>query len=122
MFIEHPNIKARAIEKRQYQVNIAKSASTQSTLVVLPTGMGKTIVALMVMAEILKEKNCVVDHISAPGTFVRFLDPELLKKLVNHTNEYQDYVDFAEKFDSDPSVLGVGAVNAGGLLITAKKY
>ncbi len=74
------------------------------------------------LQHLFKEKNCVVEHISAPGTFVRFVDPELLKKLVDHSNEYQEYVDFAAKFDSDPTVLGVGAVNAGGLLITAKKY
>ncbi len=57
MFVEHPIIKAKAIEKRMYQVNIANSASAQSTLVVLPTGMGKTIVALMVMADVIKEKK-----------------------------------------------------------------
>ena len=40
-----------------YQVNIADSAKKQSTLVVLPTGMGKTIVALLVIAEVLKKKK-----------------------------------------------------------------
>jgi Fanconi anemia group M protein len=57
MFIEHPQIAPKTIEKRMYQVNIAKSSSSQSTLVVLPTGMGKTIVALLVIADILKNKK-----------------------------------------------------------------
>ncbi|UCE37837.1 MAG: DEAD/DEAH box helicase family protein [Thermoplasmata archaeon] len=57
MFVEHPKIKANSIEKRMYQVNIASSANSQSTLVVLPTGMGKTIVALLVIAEVLKKKK-----------------------------------------------------------------
>jgi Fanconi anemia group M protein len=57
MFIEHPIIRPKAIEKRMYQVNIATSAKKQSTLVVLPTGMGKTIVALLIIAEVLKKKK-----------------------------------------------------------------
>ncbi len=57
MFIEHPLLKANAIESRAYQVNIAKSCLARSTLVVLPTGMGKTIVALEVMAGVLKDRD-----------------------------------------------------------------
>jgi Fanconi anemia group M protein len=57
MFIEHPKIVPNTIEKRMYQVNIAKAASAQSTLVVLPTGMGKTIVALLVISDVLKKKK-----------------------------------------------------------------
>jgi Fanconi anemia group M protein len=57
MFIEHPIIRPKTIEKRMYQVNIAQSALKQSTLVVLPTGMGKTIIALMLIADVLKEKK-----------------------------------------------------------------
>ena len=45
------------MEQRQYQLNIAKSAVKSSTQVVLPTGLGKTIIALLVIAEKLKKKN-----------------------------------------------------------------
>ncbi|OGS56191.1 MAG: hypothetical protein A3K60_08720 [Euryarchaeota archaeon RBG_19FT_COMBO_56_21] len=51
MFLEHELIKPSSTEQRDYQVNIAATALRESTLVVLPTGMGKTIVALIVIAE-----------------------------------------------------------------------
>jgi len=50
-------IKDGAIEKREYQVNIAKSALRGNTLVVLPTGLGKTIIALLVIDEVLCRKG-----------------------------------------------------------------
>jgi Fanconi anemia group M protein len=53
VFIEHPLIKKDAIELREYQVDIAKECMEQSTLVVLPTGLGKTAVALIVIANVL---------------------------------------------------------------------
>jgi len=43
------------IEVREYQRAIAKSALESNTLVVLPTGLGKTIIALLVAAERLSE-------------------------------------------------------------------
>ncbi len=51
MYVEHPLITEDSIEVRDYQVNLANMAKNESTLVVLPTGMGKTIVALMLIAE-----------------------------------------------------------------------
>ena len=53
-FISHPLIKLGTIEKRSYQVNLANSALKNSSLIVLPTGMGKTVIALLVIAERLK--------------------------------------------------------------------
>ena len=54
MFVEHELIKPESVEFRDYQENIAKVALTESTLVVLPTGMGKTVIALRVIAEVLR--------------------------------------------------------------------
>ncbi|MHC1581953.1 MAG: DEAD/DEAH box helicase, partial [Candidatus Syntropharchaeia archaeon] len=54
MFVSHEFIKPRTIEHRSYQVSIAQSALNQNTLIVLPTGMGKTVIVLLVIAEILK--------------------------------------------------------------------
>jgi ERCC4-related helicase len=42
------------LETREYQKKIAESASAKNTLVVLPTGLGKTIIALMVAADRLR--------------------------------------------------------------------
>ncbi|MBN2094641.1 MAG: DEAD/DEAH box helicase family protein [Candidatus Aenigmarchaeota archaeon] len=55
MFIEHPLIKKGALQIRDYQVEIAKSAISKNTLVVIPTGMGKTNIALLVVAERLNK-------------------------------------------------------------------
>ncbi len=58
MYLHHEFIKENLVERREYQWNIANSAENASTLVVLPTGMGKTIIALLVIAkELAKEKN-----------------------------------------------------------------
>ena len=58
VYIKHDFIKQDSVEKREYQYNIAKSAANTSTLVVLPTGMGKTIIALLVIAdELAKDRN-----------------------------------------------------------------
>ena len=42
------------IEAREYQRKIAEVATSTNTLVVLPTGLGKTIIAIMVAAEMLR--------------------------------------------------------------------
>lgn len=44
-------LKFESLEPRDYQKNIAKTASEKNTLVVLPTGMGKTLISLLVAAE-----------------------------------------------------------------------
>ncbi len=51
MYIEHPWIVPETIERRDYQENIAKTALKKNTLCVLPTGMGKTNIAILVAAE-----------------------------------------------------------------------
>lgn len=54
-YLEHVLIKPNSIEKRLYQLAIAATALQKSTLVVLPTGLGKTIIALLVIASRLKD-------------------------------------------------------------------
>ena len=53
-YIQHPLIKPDSVEQRLYQLDLAGKALSSSTLVVLPTGLGKTIVALLVMASRLE--------------------------------------------------------------------
>lgn len=57
MYIQHDFIKSNSIERREYQYKIANSAANTSTLVVIPTGMGKTIIALLVIAKELAKNN-----------------------------------------------------------------
>ncbi|CUR51832.1 DEAD/DEAH box helicase domain protein [Nitrosotalea devaniterrae] len=52
-FVEHKYIKKSSIEHRDYQNNLAKQAMSENCLIVLPTGLGKTTVALHVIAEFL---------------------------------------------------------------------
>lgn len=47
---EIENIKPNKILKREYQINIFHSARNRNSLVVLPTGLGKTIIAIMILA------------------------------------------------------------------------
>ncbi|NPE31805.1 DEAD/DEAH box helicase, partial [Methanococcoides sp. SA1] len=52
--IKHPLVKPDTVEQRLYQLDLAGKALSASTLVVLPTGLGKTIVALLVIASRLQ--------------------------------------------------------------------
>jgi ERCC4-related helicase len=44
------------LEAREYQKKIAETASSTNTLVVLPTGLGKTIIAILVAAKVLEAR------------------------------------------------------------------
>lgn len=64
--VSHPRIRPGLLEDRLYQGRIAEAAVRQNTLVVLPTGLGKTAIALRVIAEVLRND---------PGRSVLFLAP-----------------------------------------------
>jgi Fanconi anemia group M protein len=80
-FISHPLVKPDLLEARAYQTNISKACLEQSTLVVLPTGMGKTVIATLVIAEVLQKKGgkalflaptkpLVLQHAATMGQFL----------------------------------------------------
>ncbi|WP_456418796.1 DEAD/DEAH box helicase [Methanocaldococcus infernus] len=57
MYVEHKFIKPNKLEARIYQQLIAASALKDNTLVVLPTGLGKTAIAALVIAGLLTKKD-----------------------------------------------------------------
>ena len=56
-YVEKKYIRSGTLEKRDYQVNLANQAIGENCIVVLPTGLGKTAVALQVIAEYLSRGN-----------------------------------------------------------------
>ena len=52
-FVEKKYVKKDSIEKRDYQTNLANQAIQENCIVVLPTGLGKTAIALHVIADYL---------------------------------------------------------------------
>ncbi|HIE34119.1 MAG TPA: DEAD/DEAH box helicase, partial [Candidatus Altiarchaeales archaeon] len=50
MYINHPLVKPESISLRRYQESVVSRAIDANTLVILPTGLGKTIIAAMVSA------------------------------------------------------------------------
>ncbi|MFE3845831.1 DEAD/DEAH box helicase [Thermoplasmatota archaeon] len=53
-YINYKKIKLKKIEFREYQVNIAESSFKKNTLLVLPTGLGKTVIALILISKIIQ--------------------------------------------------------------------
>jgi ERCC4-related helicase len=56
-YVEHKLIKKSSVEYREYQVNLAKQAIDENCLIVLPTGLGKTTVALQVIADFIARRK-----------------------------------------------------------------
>lgn len=56
-YVDYPLIKDNEIERRLYQETILNTCIRENTLVVLPTGMGKTISALLLAAHRLNKKG-----------------------------------------------------------------
>jgi len=54
MFVSHPLIKENTIESRLYQEVIVGNAAKKNTLVVAPTALGKTVIAVLLAAHRLK--------------------------------------------------------------------
>ena len=79
-YIKHPIIKPDKIKLRKYQESVVAGAIEDNTLVVLPTGLGKTIIAAMLAAHRLN---------IFPGKKVLFLAPTR-PLVVQHKETFKD--------------------------------
>lgn len=52
-YLEHKFIRPNVVEAREYQTALAEQAKNENCMIVLPTGLGKTTVALQVIADYL---------------------------------------------------------------------
>jgi superfamily II DNA or RNA helicase len=52
-YVVHPLVREGVVEDREYQRRIVERALEANTLVVLPTALGKTVIAELVAAELL---------------------------------------------------------------------
>jgi ERCC4-related helicase len=65
-FVEEPMIRKKSVVQRAYQVNLSEIAAKKSTMVVLSTGLGKTVIAALVAAKRL---------VQFPDSKILFLAP-----------------------------------------------
>ncbi len=86
MFVEHPLVRRRKLDLRRYQESIIARAIEENTLVVLPTGLGKTIVAAMVAAHRLHKY---------PNSRVLFLAPTK-PLVVQHKKTFHELLNVEE--------------------------
>ncbi|MCU0630701.1 MAG: DEAD/DEAH box helicase [Methanoregulaceae archaeon] len=95
--INHPLIRPESLESREYQLTIAMRALDANTLVVLPTGLGKTAVALIVAASRLYNE----------GGKVLMLAPT--KPLVEqHLRYFENHILLPDNGGNSPFVMFTG--------------
>jgi len=86
MHVIHPLIKESTIESRKYQESLTERALTGNTLVVAPTALGKTVIAILAAAERLRK---------FPDSTIIMLSPT--RPLVNqHLTSFRKFLNFPE--------------------------
>ena len=89
-YLSRPKIRPDTVEERRYQVAMAAGCLERDTLIILPTGLGKTVVALMVAAKVLEKGRKVL--LLAPTkplvdqhreTFAGWLTPDVRVGCIN---------------------------------------
>ncbi|MFH0929499.1 MAG: DEAD/DEAH box helicase [Candidatus Aenigmatarchaeota archaeon] len=86
-FIDHPLINPNTIESRTYQEAILGTASKKNTLCVIPTGMGKTTIAVLLAAHRM-EKN--------PGSKILIMAPTR-PLCEQHLRSFQKFLNIPEE-------------------------
>ena len=82
--ISHPRLK-NGVEARAYQLDAAKECLSGSTLLVMPTGLGKTAVQWMAMAENLEGDGKIV--LVAPTTGLVAQQAKMAKTFIDLEEE-----------------------------------
>ncbi len=95
---EIPNINTEKLETRKYQIDIADNCIAKNSLVVIPTGLGKTIIAILIVAKTIE--------ISPPNSKVIVMAPT--KPLINQ--HYDSFLKFLHLNEDDFVVL-TGTIN-----------
>ena len=104
-YVSHSLIKENSIESRLYQETILKTAAAKNTLVVLPTGTGKTPLAALLVADRLEK---------FPESKILVLAPT--KPLASqHEKSFRKFLNI----DGDKIILLTGAMSAQ---LRAKEY
>ena len=87
-FIVHPLIKNNSIESRLYQNIIFNSSKDKNSLIVLPTSLGKTVISVLICAEILfnykqnrilimaPTRPLVLQHLLSFSSFLKVLNDQ----------------------------------------------
>ncbi len=71
-FYCHPLLKENCIQWREYQVNISRAAIERNTLIVLPTALGKTMIALFNAVELLAKAPQAESFHFSPNTSLSY--------------------------------------------------
>jgi Fanconi anemia group M protein len=82
-WVSHPLLKSGVLERREYQIELFNLSLKEDLLIVLPTGLGKTAIALLVIAEMLyrhPDKKCVL---LAPTRVLASQHKDFLSKMLN---------------------------------------
>ncbi len=106
-YVDVPGIAQGRLEKRRYQSAMAEGCLKENSLVILPTGLGKTAVALLAAAEVLRKGRKVLmlaptkplvdqhgDYFSSmlPGTRVAMMTGHMPPKKRRESVEGSDFI------------------------------
>ncbi|MHA1711530.1 MAG: DEAD/DEAH box helicase [Candidatus Freyarchaeota archaeon] len=87
-YVLHPLVKEGVVERRAYQEAIVAKALEGNTLVILPTGLGKTIIAALVIAHRLSMFKDGVGVVLAPTRPLVSQHAETLRGVLNLPDRY----------------------------------
>lgn len=82
-WVSHPLLKSGVLEKRDYQIELFNLCVQEDLLIVLPTGLGKTAIALLLIAEMLYRHPDRKRVLLAPTRVLASKHAAFLSKMLN---------------------------------------